>query len=598
VVIEITNDFKDNNMKKYIDTFKKLQYVIFSLLALSVVLLSCNEDDDIIIDKRLMGKNTIEFMPFNPETDKPYTEEELKEAGLDVSSQAEFCAGQAVKLQLTTKIEVKKLKVFELPENTLVNEVDGGSGSEENGFTTVWSTTLEELKIAEGENKKYKFLAIFDDAGVDGFSSNSEWEEEYKIVYCKPITGSPFVSLRKSQNDVQPLKYSNAVAELAEIPGIGQTAKFNLADENKASVPYGNFDFIHQNDFSVSFWVKSDYNESEDPVLIGNQDWNSSDNVGFTYAYKKGEIRCVISDGTNSVKFWYELPKPKLNDNKWHHITGTFDRDGNWLTYINGKLEQTEDITSIGSIDSKLALGIGQDGTGNYEDWFDGSIANVVISDYVLTEQEVKGLAGGTSGVELRKADGSVAMLPVETNSGDEPVISDGVAVRTFDGNDDYATILDGGLLDFTYEKDFTIAFWMKTTSDSGDPVLIGNQNWDSSGNVGLTIAHKKGEVRSVASDGSNKADKWYEYKALLNDDQWHHVVASYDRDGNMTIYINGKKEEEKDMSAVGSIKSGQPYRLGQDGEGDYGDWFQGQMKSVIFFDYVISAEDASKLYN
>lgn len=587
-------------MKKHIVLRNKFKYLYLAFMMLgAATVMSCGDDDEVKIDTRLLGKNEVLFAPLDPETGKAFDEAAIKKLGVDVKKEIKYQVDQEVKIQIWTQIKAKTIKVYELPKDSLIATLQGGSLKKDKLFGTVWTSTIPKLKIEEGKSKEYRFDITFDDAGTSGFSSNSEFEAQYTVAHFKPIViKNQFLTFRKNNKDVTELSFSGAPGEAFKAPGIGDAIKFVLKDKNAISLPHGNFDYVGTGDFSVSLWFKSNYDEAEDPVLIANQDWGSSDNVGFTYAYKKGEIRCVISDGTNSKKFWYELPKAKLNDNKWHHLAGTYDRDGNWLTYIDGKLEQTEDMSGIGNLDSKLPIGIGQDGTGKYEDSFDGSIGAVSISNYVLSEEEVKVLAGRGSGAEVHKKDGTVSVLEI-VNSGTTLSHERGMVVRSFDGTDDYATINDKGALDFVYENDFSIAFWLKTEEKvKMDPVLIGNQDWESSANKGLTIATQLGEVRSVISDGSKKADKWYEApKPFLNDNAWHFVVVSFDRDGDMTMYINGKKEETKGMSEVGSFKSGQPLRLGQDGEADYGKWFKGQMGRVAFYDYVLDEAQVLKLF-
>ena len=579
-------------MKKYINSFKNLQCMILSLLMISLAVVSCDDDESLGIDKRLLNKTEIDFSPVDPTTGKPYTKEEIEklELGTDIANEIEYLAHQPIHLKIWTQIKVLKFDVIDTDKDSLLMTVNAENSIKEGeGYAVIWKTSIEKLNIEPAKGLNLKFNIVYDDKGVEGFSSSSTYWKEYKIIHRVPVIGPPLVKLFKKGQEAIEIKSSNTVESLEDHTVLRKVAKFN-GSSNKIKITSEDLNFVRTDDFSMSLSFKTD-SDSGDPVIIGTQNWSSSGNTGITICNNGGKLRIVFK-GETSDKIDIK-DGTAINDNKWHNLAIAVDKTNKKLTvYLDGKEIATKSDVVMDSFANGNPIYVGQDGEADYDNWFKGEVANISFYDYVLPVNEI------VSDVKLMSKDGASTSLKVETNSGDLPVITDGVAVRTLDGVNDYATILDDGMLNFTYKKDFSISFWMKTTQNDGDPVLIGNQNWDSSGNVGLTIAHKKGEVRSVASDGSNKADKWYEYKALLNDDQWHHVVASYDREGNMTIYINGKKEVEKDMSAVGSIKSGQPYRLGQDGEGDYGDWFQGQMKSVIFFDYVISAEDVSKLYN
>jgi hypothetical protein len=237
---------------------------------------------------------------------------------------------------------------------------------------------------------------------------------------------------------------------------------------------------------------------------------------------------------------------------------------------------------------SNLPIFVGQDGTGNYGDYFEGKIGNVTVFDYALSGTQVEGISTPYTGVKLRKSDGLIKHLPVAVSGAPNQTYENDRFVFEFNGADQYATI-DNGDLGFRHESDYSISFWVNTTSGDSDPIMIGDQNWDSSSNLGLSVAFRGSNWRVATSDGDTKADT--DHNSGFNDGAWHFLTITFDRDGNMTLYADGLEVSSTDMSALGSTDSGNPLRLAQDGPATYGQFFQGKIADAVIYDYVLSPE-------
>lgn len=99
---------------------------------------------------------------------------------------------------------------------------------------------------------------------------------------------------------------------------------------------------------------------------------------------------------------------------------------------------------------------------------------------------------------------------------------------------------------------DFSILFWYKgDMQESGDYCVLSNKNWDTGGNPGFAIGSFSGTNGGIGlnftAEGESRIDT-SRYKEAL-DGNWHQIAATYDRDGEMTIYIDGKKAGSKDIS-------------------------------------------------
>lgn len=126
-------------------------------------------------------------------------------------------------------------------------------------------------------------------------------------------------------------------------------------------------------DFSLEVRVKTP-GWIEDPAILSDKDWNAGKNKGFVISGNtNGQTwKFNIGDGTNRIDL---NNGGKINDDLWHTLTITFDRDGAKRIYQDGRLLQTSNVAFNGDITSPLAnLGIGQDGTLSYLTSFAGSV--------------------------------------------------------------------------------------------------------------------------------------------------------------------------------------------------------------------------------
>ncbi|MCM4162531.1 MULTISPECIES: LamG domain-containing protein [unclassified Arenibacter] len=194
--------------------------------------------------------------------------------------------------------------------------------------------------------------------------------------------------------------------------------------------------------------------------------------------------------------------------------------------------------------------------------------------------------------VYLKKSTGET--IPLAINEKVTSRIKDAAygSIVAFNGADNQVEILDVPELSFRHDSDYSIGFWVNTTSTDSDPVMIGDQDWGSSSNPGLTIAFRGDNWRVATSDGVTKADT--DYDGSFNDGEWHYIVTTFDRDGSMTLYQDGTSVASASMAGIGSTESGNPLRIGQDGTGAYGQFFEGNIGEVSIYDYALSSQQVA----
>lgn len=170
-------------------------------------------------------------------------------------------------------------------------------------------------------------------------------------------------------------------------------------------------------DFTISFWIKYTERHS-DPSVIANKDWGSGGNQGWVFAPSGTGLKWNVADSTRTRKDSPGLGT--LNDGKWHHYITTFHRADRATTFIDGVQVNTVDISSMTqTVDTPtgLAVNIGEDGTGLYNDVTSGDpgFADAMIDDLgiwrrALTPQEAIAVAAfGKQGKDLTQA---IAVIP------------------------------------------------------------------------------------------------------------------------------------------------------------------------------------------
>ncbi len=160
----------------------------------------------------------------------------------------------------------------------------------------------------------------------------------------------------------------------------------------------------------------------------------------------------------------------------------------------------------------------------------------------------------------------------------------------SFDGSNDYVDCGDGSGLDFG-TGDFSISMWIKTSS--GSPMRLVNKR-DAS-NIGYEITtNASGLLRAGIGDSSGYTEA---LGGSINDNAWHHVAITYDRGGNVSLYVDAGTPSTTDISSYsGSLDNSEPFKIGR--YRTAASYFQGAIDDVKLFNRVLSDEDIAALYS
>jgi hypothetical protein len=360
-------------------------------------------------------------------------------------------------------------------------------------------------------------------------------------------------------------------------------------------------------DLTVSFWAKMD-TWTADPSFVANKDWNSGGNIGFVIATDNdGRLQWNYHVTGTAPRKDYDGPAGTFTDKNWHHVVVSYARGaGSAKAYVDGKLVNTTDITpNTGTIDSGLPINIGQDGKGTYTDGGAVGNDNTMIDDVAiwrraLSDADVqvvfnKGSAGTSFAApsitddlaahlkfdgDLKDASSNgVNGTSVGTTSFGQGKVGSGALVVSSkkDGTSfNYVTLGMPGALQFGTNTDLTVSFWGKMDTWTADPSFVANKDWNSGGNIGFVIAtDNDGRLQWNYRVTGTAPRKDYDGPAgTFTDKNWHHVVVSYARGaGSAKAYVDGKLVNTTDITPnTGTIDSGLPINIGQDGKGTYTD--------------------------
>ena len=209
---------------------------------------------------------------------------------------------------------------------------------------------------------------------------------------------------------------SSSVGASTFVPGmVGQAVHVistgDLATNDYVTLGYPDALKFGTNDFSICFWAK-EFSQNDDKPFISNKNWNSGGSLGWVIASQTAGLKWNLKDDISSRRDGGQAAS-QLLDHQWHHIAVVFQRASVGRVYVDGLLNDVQNLApdttnAVGSADTDtlggLSVNIGQDGTGMYTDGsgfasIDTLMDELAIWRRALTPDEVvciytHGLAG------------------------------------------------------------------------------------------------------------------------------------------------------------------------------------------------------------
>lgn len=171
----------------------------------------------------------------------------------------------------------------------------------------------------------------------------------------------------------------------------------------------------------------------------------------------------------------------------------------------------------------------------------------------------------------------------------------------SFNGNNSYVDLGDpfSDNLDMS-DHDLSVSVWFKANIAQANYAGIVNKvtgGWPKFSGWAVTLNGKKLSI--FFNDGGSSIG-WSSGSILYNDASWHHVIAVFDRDQNLTVYVDGVQKTpvvnisaKKTSNIAPAINAyiGNNNRVGNSN-------FTGKIDDVRIYNRVLSGSEVSALYN
>ena len=377
----------------------KWKFGLLSIAALCflTLVISCEEQisepvvaaslEEVIVDERLIGNEAV-VRNDNPATGEPYTEQELAELSYDPSKSDFFLPGKNVSLDLVMKLEPSKIEVL-IGDNKVLEELTIPTINDDNEYVVTFSSNFDDLNFGPGDEGALSFVITYNNAS--GGEEASVQTLDY-VFYMANIRPRAFGFLKKQSGEILELKTLVNGAIVEENSTYGHLFTFDGDNDYVEIIDTDDLSFRYTEDFSVSLWVKISVDVS-DPSIIGDKDWGSGGNKGFTMFLTHDRWKINLADGNGNrldvtVSDAMRAEK-KVDDGKWHHLVASLDRDGDVVIYQDGAELGRANMSAVGDMNSGFPINLGQDGTGTYGDFFPGQSGEPIIYDYALTAADV-----------------------------------------------------------------------------------------------------------------------------------------------------------------------------------------------------------------
>ena len=166
-----------------------------------------------------------------------------------------------------------------------------------------------------------------------------------------------------------------------------------------------------------------------------------------------------------------------------------------------------------------------------------------------------------------------------------------------FDGNNDYVTMGD---VHDVGTSDFTISTWFRySATENTLPQLINKYNGGMG--YGLEIVDDgsadDGKIRAFIKNASARINA-LSTGATAKDGDWHHVAATWDRDGNLTVYLDGIAGTGVSINAQSGddIQNALAFDIGAENN-HTAQFFKGFINDVAFWTVVLNEAQVQTLF-
>ena len=381
-----------------------------------------------------------------------------------------------------------------------------------------------------------------------------------------------------------------------------------------------NFDNANSEPFSLSVWFKT----TSDGYILSKMD---SGIKGYgIYIDTSGDVNFYISN-QSPAQIQVRSSTFAVDDGGWHHVCTTYDgasQDASGVTiYIDGSSVSTTTVDdTLGTATTATTAELNISGRSNGSVLFNGKAGGVSIYNKELSGSENtdiynSGIPGDLSLLSsaanlvgwwrmgdrdsfptLKDSssggnDGTMVNMEAEDITPDTPT---GKSSLVFDGSNAYVNV--GDVLGFVKTNSWSVSAWLKWTVTANDYYLA--KMLSGSPYTGWGCSSTSGSPRFELY-GNDSTRLRVRTTAAYNDDQWHHVLWTYDGSelvSGTKCYVDGVDQALTSIqdNLTGTITNAVALNLGSYGNGAQ-PW-TGSARDFAVFDKALSSGEALALYN
>jgi hypothetical protein len=372
----------------------------------------------------------------------------------------------------------------------------------------------------------------------------------------------------------------------------------------------GDFDFVANQNFSISTWIKPYGEQVSYAGIITNG--VGSDNVpGWRLSYLNGDFYFMIGNGT--TRTGVTTGNTNQPTNEWINVLVTAERDGLAKLFVNGVFQRSVDISDY-NVD--LASGVYSEAGTWYGHDFNGAMDDIRIFNRALSTEEVSmlyeaekpsavinnilyntighwPLNNNTNDLSLNKNNGNaVGAVPTTDRHGNQ------FGAYAFDGNDQITTNLSVSGL-----NEITVSAWINASSIIGTHKIVSQESNGTSTerDMYLGIIRAGGENRVYFYVRSSTGHLFAYTGNDLTTNRHYHLAGTWNAATNtIKIYIDGVEQSvtpnpSGTLSAIGNttnstIKFGCEYT----GSG----YFDGTIDDVRIYNQSLTSAEVLEIYN
>ncbi len=399
-------------------------------------------------------------------------------------------------------------------------------------------------------------------------------------------------------------------------------------------------DFIQISDDSVfnsqsktiEFWFKKDINSTSSSDVEGIiwKALNTGTDREFSYTItnQNSPYDFYSNSGNQTDLLVRAVTEQSIYPGRWYQGVGVIDSSVVKL-YLNGVM--VDSVVHYGGIvnnSAPIAIGKTQGyvpGFAGGTRHFEGAIDDIGIYNYALSDSAIQKLYT-KGGWPLPKdttsvlADTLIAYYPFSGSAMDSSgFANDGEvfgATLTEDrfGNANSAYQFKGNeYIDFGHTrnlnfgtKDFSVSVWIKAEDVNNDQYQILRRGLDvgTYGEARWALSlNNEGLLRVVFEDVDHE-ESWFIRNGNKNlfDNKWHHILAVFDRDSSLNVYVDSELDiyGPEVTTFSGDIVNSDSLNMfaGRGYKDDPKNDFHGSIDDIGIYNYALSSDDVEKLFD